>query len=345
MVAPRRSLLVVLAALACLGGVGCADDENGADEGASGTAFGQALGEVGTVLDPEATGFGWIDLAALREPGADLTLEDAAAALGPGADELVVEPGLRSKLGIDVSNADEALSAGGSITFGVRLRPVDAERVQAAAEAEATGRRRVGGARVFELLPPGSAQTSGALRPLGPFGARLAVSGDSLVVGRSDLGVEELLDPSADATQADPRLALAVECLGDVSAARTFPAEYTHNPPASPQLLAVGIDRESSDREVFCAINDDRARTEEMTRALSAALLPSARDAITGRHISDDVANALVTTEEGDGVYAARAEIDLAPRAPRDYLFGALTTGALITFTGAEPPRAGPPDF
>lgn len=337
--------MAVLAVLTCLGGAGCSDDGGDAGTGTPETAFGQALGDVGTVLDPEATGFGWIDLAYLRQPEADLTLEDAAAALGPGADELVVEPGLRSKLGVDVSHADEALSAGGSITFGVRLRPVDAERVQAAAEAEATGQRAVGGAQVFELLPPGSAQTSGALRPLGPFGARVAVSNDSLVVARSDLGVEELLDPSADAREADPRLALAVECLGDVSAARTFPAEYTHNPPASPQLLAIGIDRESSDREIFCAINDDRVRTEEMTRALSAALLPSARDAITGRHISDDVAHALVTTEEGDGVYAARAEIDLTPQAPRDYLFGALTTGALITFTGAEPPRAGPPRF
>jgi len=292
------------------------------------------------VLDPAGTGYGWVDLAALRGADSGLRLRDAAAALGPGAGEVLVDPALRSKLGIDVGNADEALSVGGSFAFGLRLRPVDTTRFERAADAIAAQKRNDAEATIYELSAPGSRQASGPLSAIGSLGARVAVSDEAAVFGRSDEGVEDLVGAPADAAAADPRLRLAVSCLGDVVAARTFPGDFTHNPSASPDLIAIGITAESRSRQILCSINDSAERTNEMTRSVSAALRPAAIDPITRDRVSDSVANVRVTTIDGDGAHATKAEIDLAPGAPGDYLFGALTRGSLITFTGAKPPTA-----
>ena len=73
---------------------------------------------------------------------------------------------------------------------------------------------------------------------------------------------------------AEPRLALAAACLGDVEAARTLPGGLTYNKAASPELLAVGADAPSAggSRQVICSVGSSAADAEERAAALEATV-------------------------------------------------------------------------
>ena len=70
-----------------------------------------ALDGVGRGISPSGIGFGWVDIAAIRDAAGPAAVREAAAALGPGADELLERGALRRSAGFDPLTADAAIGS------------------------------------------------------------------------------------------------------------------------------------------------------------------------------------------------------------------------------------------
>jgi hypothetical protein len=144
----------------------------------------------------------------------------------------------------------------------------------------------------------------------------------------------------AESPLAEPRLALAAECLGDVDAARTLPGGLTYNKAASPELIAVGsaAPADGPGRQVVCSIGSDSADAEERAAALEEAFADGAADPVTDEPLSRHVSRVEVDTLEAGGAYAARAELTLTSAATEGFVFAALDRGSVLTYLGAPAP-------
>lgn len=334
----RRSQLAALTAVALIatGGLaGCGEDAEPAPD----TGFSAALGTIGDGVSPSGTGFGWVSIDSVSERERPA----AADALGPGADDLLEEPGeVEAETGLDPAAATQAVSAGGSYTFAVRFDGVDTRRVDALYERAGAKSERIDGWTAFDLGDRATSALGTPLAVFGSLGSRAGVGDRALILGR-DAGARLALTGGGDSPLSDPTVALAAECLGDVFAARTLPGNFTHNMAASPNLIAVGLraredSAEGAQSEVICAVDDSEDRVGAYERALEDAFAPGARDGVTGEPIAELVSAAAVETIEGDGTRAARAELTLAPSTDLGFVFDALVRGSLVTYLGAARP-------
>ena len=327
---------VALSVLALCGAVfGCGEPGETTPDEPEPTGFELALEEVGEGILPSGTGFGWIDLAANRPSSR------TATALGPDS---VADPGFRGldAFGIEPGDSDSITSLVASYTLGVRLDEVPTQRLSRSLDAAGADAERSDGWMLYDH--PGFAvpYPSPPLSHLGALGSRIAIRGDSVVLARVDTARRALLGRGESPISRDPMLALAAECLGEVESARTQPANFTHNAEASPDLLAVGVSAGAGPpAEVLCAIGTSVARADEQAEALRESFAAGAKDRVTRRPIADSVGDVEVDQLSGDGVYAARARLELAAGEPPGFLYGAIFRGSLLTFVGAPVPIPG----
>lgn len=305
------------------------------------TRFEHALSAVSPTVDPAGTGFGWLDVRALKRTSGAEAVTDAASALGPGADELLEDHRrLRHSIGVDPLRADEAVSLGGSYAFAARLDGVAPGRLPGLLRRAGAREERVGEWTEFDLGNEAEATTHGPLTGLSAFASRTATTAAGVIVARTEATRSSLIGGAGTVLdEAGTRFAAA--CLGEVVAARTVPGSFTHSPRASPDLLAFAARAGVAGREVLCAIDDSEAEAQERAEAMEAAFAPGARDAVTDEKIGHEVENASVDTMAEGGLHAARAELTLAPGA-EGLLFSAFARGSLITYTGVGAPISDP---
>src|SRR5262245_37042904 len=291
-----------------------------------------ALDGVGRGISPSGIGFGWVDIAAIRDAAGPAAVREAAAALGPGADELLeLGSGLRRSAGFDPLTADAAIGLGASYAFGVRFDGVNAARLGDRLDASGARSYRIGAWIVYDLGEQAQAPTSGPLADLGTFAARVAIRDGAVIMARVDSTRYALLGVGGS-TVADEALAFGAACLGDVDAARTLPGGFTHNAVASPDLVALGrrVGAPAGAEEVLCAVDRSADDTEEQASALRESFAPDATEPLTGEPMSDLVASAEVEELADGDLHAARATIELAAGARQGLLFGALVRGSVL---------------
>jgi hypothetical protein len=116
----RTAYLVAVCALVL---AGCGSDADEVDTTSGPTEFERALEGVGQGVAPEGTGFGWIDIAAIRDAAGPGAVREVAAALGPGADELVERgAAIKRRTGFDPLAAEAVTSLGASYAFGIQFQ-------------------------------------------------------------------------------------------------------------------------------------------------------------------------------------------------------------------------------
>jgi hypothetical protein len=123
--------------------------------------------------------------------------------------------------------------------------------------------------------------------------------------------------------------------------ARTLPAGFTHGAVAGPALIAIGrraAPSTSSGDEVLCAIGDSEGDAERHAEALTEAFAPDATEPVTGRPMSELVADAEIHQLADGELHAARATLAPAPAAPPGLLFRALVSGSALPDAGAPVP-------
>lgn len=320
--------LITLAIAVAIGG--CGEDAPQAS-GDPLTAFERALNRVGEGVSPTGTGYGWIDLEPRRAaPG-------TAGALGPGLDELVTRDRRLRAIGIDLSEVEAATSVAASYGYAVRLDGASAGRLARLLRAVGATRRRVGGWTNYDLGEQWQAPLRGRLSGIRDFAARIAVSRDAVILSRTESAREALQDRGRAPLEV-PAISLATGCLGEVSSARMLPGTFTHNPFESPDLIALGVQPGVPTREVLCAIGESRERAEKWQRALVASFSPGAEEPLSGEPISRLVSAVEVDGVAQDGLYAARAEIELAEGERPGFLYGALVRGSVLPYVGAPKP-------
>lgn len=133
---------------------------------------------------------------------------------------------------------------------------------------------------------------------------------------------------------------LALSCLGEVSAARVVPNNFTHLPNTGAELLAFGLRPATAGapREVLCAIDPSEDEIDTHAAALEEALAPEAVDRVTGEPLRRLVAEVTVDTLDGEGLHAARALVSPADEGVPGFLFGAFDRGSVLTYLGLAPP-------
>ena len=322
-------LIVLLLVVAATGASGC-----GGDSGAPApepTDFELALEHVGEGISPAGAGYGWIDLAASPEDA------DVAIALGPGPADFIAEPRLLRAAGVEMDDATAATSVAASYGYSVRLDGADGSELERLLRAE--GRQGNAGRRVdgYDLGNEWERPLDGPLVPLRDYATRTAIGPDGVILSRTDAG-REALEDEGDSPLTDPYQAFAAECLGDVSSARTLLANHTHNPFASPDLIAAGVRSEPPGEEVLCTLGEDTAAVDGWEQGLRRAFAAGAREPITGEPIAERIAGATVDQVSSGDLHAARAVLEPAPGSPPGYLFGAMVSGSVLPFVGAEKP-------
>ena len=329
----RRAIAACAATLAI---AGC----GGGDEVQRDTKFRRALGTVGTAVSPIGTGFGWVDVERVREESGAAALVADAGALGPGGDQLFEEASrVERQTGVDPLGAKQALSLGGSYMFAVRFDGESPGRLPNLLHRAGARRRAVEGSTGFDLGEQGQAATTGPLSALDALAARTAIGGDSVVLSRMD-GARASLVGAGGSVLHDESLDFASACLGEVSAARTFPGRFAHNPVAAPDLMAVGARAPdvAGRSEVLCAIDDSEEDAERRATGMEEAFGSDARDAVTGEPMARLVDETEIEMLAEGELHAARAELTLTPAARRGLLFDALGRGSLATYTGSPAP-------
>jgi hypothetical protein len=308
-------------ALAILAGCGGGDEAPAPPTGPLAEALAQlGGGGEGTI------GVAWADPALVRESGNGPDL--IAKALGPNAGSVIeARSELRRRFGLDPLAARDLISVGGSYAFGLRLDGVDGRRLASRLASDGGRERRDGELRLIDIgdyaVTPDAfvdigVQGLGAFDALGPDIAVLAISGrarDSLL-GRS----EPLLD------EAEYRAAL--DCLGDVVAARIIPDGLLLSVDLGVTLVAVGERRDGG--EVLCTLGGSAERAAGIARALGTTLAPEARDWITRERIGDSIASSAVETGSYEGVEFVRADLTLQPDTKPGFVFGALIRASVV---------------
>ena len=318
---------------------GCGGGAEELDRSAEPTGFEMALDGVGRGISPSGIGFGWVDIAAIRDAAGPAAVREAAAALGPGADELLERGAvLRRSAGFDPLTADAAIGLGASYAFGVRFDGVNAARLGDRLDAAGARSYRIGAWTVYDLGEQAQAPTSGPLADLDTFAARVAIRNGAVIMARVDSTRYALLGVGGS-TVADEVLAFGAACLGEVDAARTLPGGFTHNAVASPDLIALGRRVGAlAGGEVLCAVDRSADDAEEQASALRESFAPDATEPLTGEPMSDLVASAEVEELSDGDLHAARATIELAPGARQGLLFGALVRGSVLPYLGGPEP-------
>ena len=319
---------------------GCGGGAEELDRSAEPTGFEMALDGVGRGISPSGIGFGWVDIAAIRDAAGPAAVREAAAALGPGADELLERgAALRRSAGFDPLTADAAIGLGASYAFGVRFDGVNAARLGDRLDAAGARSYRIGAWTVYDLGEQAQAPTSGPLADLDTFAARVAIRNGAVIMARVDSTRYALLGVGGS-TVADEVLAFGAACLGEVDAARTLPGGFTHNAFASPDLIALGrrVGAPAGGEEVLCAVDRSADDAEEQASALRESFAPDATEPLTGEPMSDLVASAEVEELADGDLHAARATIELAPGARQGLLFGALVRGSVLPYLGGPEP-------
>ncbi len=302
------------------------------------SGFERALEGVGAGVAPTGTGFGWVDVAAIASADGPAAATEAARALGPGGEDLFTQrTRLRRAVGIDPLAARSATSISASYVLGVRLDGVSGERLSALLRAAGARSRRIGPWTAYDLGEQAQAPTTGALSALEDLASRVAVGPAGVVVARTDAAREALLD-EGDSPLSEPELAFAGDCLGEVAAARTLPGNFTHHMVASPDLIAIGQRPGPAREEVLCAIGDSEADADRQAAALEATFAAGAREPLTGERIAGLVSSARVDELTAGDLSAARATLELGPRARTGLVFGALVRGSLLPYVGAPEP-------
>ena len=329
-----RSLGWALAALAAAFGLASCGNEEGKP-----TAFESAVATLGVGVSPTGTGFGWVDIDALRGYPVDTAF--AADALGPGADDLFDdEAEIFRATGFAPGYAGAAISEGGSYAFGVRFDGVDPGRLEQLLIDAGARTSKNGRWTLFDLGRPAEGVPDGPLAPFGALISRVALAPDSVVLTRFEPARASLTGDGGSFSPS-PAFEAAADCLGEVVAARTIPAAFTHNKLVSPDLIAIGVRPLNEDvppREVLCAIDDSADRSETQAAALERAFAAGASDPLTGAPIETEVEEAEVTREERGEYHVARAELEPADGAQPGLLFRAFVRGSLLIYLGAERP-------
>ena len=213
---------------------GCGGGAEELDRSAEPTGFEMALDGVGRGISPSGIGFGWVDIAAIRDAAGPAAVREAAAALGPGADELLERgAALRRSAGFDPLAADAAIGLGASYAFGVRFDGVNAARLGDRLDAVGARSYRIGAWTVYDLGEQAQAPTSGPLADLATFAARVAIRDGAVIMARVDSTRYALLGVGGS-TVVDEALAFGAACLGEVDAARTLPAASRTTRPRAP---------------------------------------------------------------------------------------------------------------
>lgn len=327
-----RTVALLAGALVLTVAVGCGSSGT-SQQADPDTGFARALGDVGKGFEPTGTGFGWVDLSRTPNAGA------VSGALGPGLGTLLAEPAELRSVGVDISNAKAATSIATSYGLALRIDRVAAGRLPRLLEQAGAKTERSGEWTNYDLGDEWAGQLKGPLEPLGDLVPRIAVGPNSVIFSRVASARDALLEAGdEDSPVADPANALAAGCLGEVTSARTFPGDFTHNPSVSPDLIAVGELPGPGKREILCAIGTDRSEVDSWEHALKKSFGSNAADPLSGKPISHSVKSASVKHVAGDGVQAARAELVLAPGEERGYLYGALVGGKILPFIGASRP-------
>ena len=346
----RRTLLpltIALAGMATVLPAGCGESQ--ADRPvAPDSRFLAALESIGGAEGSPGTGYGWIDVAALREqaPSAralERELVWAGRALGPGADDLLGDPRAGAALRIDPADADQVVSVSGSFTMGARIDGVATRRGRSvltqAAAAESPGGE---GWTELNLAQPGSQPEGTRFDAVGSLAGRVAVSDRALILTRFDPTRRELEGDGTPVARA-PVMIAAAECLGDVDVAQTVPNNFAGAPNVGPEVYAMGVVPGAPASEVLCVLDADAGDIDLAEAELRAALLPGARDAVTDNLIASEVASADVDRFTSHGFDVLRARITPGPEAKSGFLFGAFVRGSLPTFVGAPPPPVADP--
>lgn len=330
---PARRGLPILALILAVALWGCGEGDGDRD----GTGFERALGDLGAGVSV-GSGFGWADLRALEGDPAGLTW--TAEALGPGADDLLEESELLARTtGFDPASASAAVAEGGSYAFGVRFDGVEGGRLGELLQAAGASRRQSGEWWLYDLGTQAEGQTSGPLAPLGALASRVAVGPSGVVLSRFEPARSSLIGEADEALELGAAQELAVECLGEVLAARLVPGTFTHQPVTSPRLTAIGVAGDADRRrEVLCALDDPEREAPDRIAALERTFAPGAVDELTGKPIAREVAGATVSEESKGEWRIARAELELAPDARPGFLLRAFSRGSVLTYLGSRRP-------
>lgn len=338
--ARRGRKTAYLVAVCALGLAGCGSDGDQLDATSGPTEFERALEGVGQGVAPAGTGFGWIDIAAIRDAAGPGAVREVAVALGPGADELLERgAAIKRTTGFDPLAADAVTSLGAAYSFGIRFQGVRAGRLGTLLREAGARAYPIGAWTAYDLGEQGQASTSGPLAALDTLASRVAIRPGAAILARVDSARHALLGVG-ESPLADERLAFATACLGDVEVARTLPGGFTHNADASPALIAVGRHPgpSSARGEVLCAIGDSEADAERQAEALTQTFAPGATEPLTGEPMTELVASAKVDELADGELHAARATLDPAPAAPPGLLFRALVRGSVLPYVGAPEP-------
>jgi hypothetical protein len=339
--APRSretASLVAACALLVAGCGGGADELEATSE--EPTEFARALDGIGQGVAPEGTGFGWIDIAAIREAAGPDAVREVAPALGSGADELLEgAAGIERAIGFDPLAADAVTSLGASYAFGIRLDGVRAARLGDLLRKAGAREYPIGAWTGYDLGEQGQASTGGPLAALESLSARVAIRSRAVILARVDSARHALLGVG-ESPLADERLAFATACLGDIDVARTLPGGFTPDAVASPALIAIGRRPGPSPApdEILCAVVDSEADAEGRAEALTEAFAPGAAEPLTGQPMSELVAGAEIDQLADGELHAARATLAPAPGTPPGLLFRALARGSVLPYVGAPAP-------
>lgn len=347
----RRALVglpTALAALLVLALAACDESQPEEPPTAADAGFLAALETIGGAEGAPGAGYGWIDVAALRERASTRRalrreLAWAGRALGPGADDLLADPRAGASLRIDPADAERVVSVSGSFSMGARIDGVSTHRSRAVlAGAGARTSRGADGWTELNLAPAGSQPDGARFDAVGSLAGRVAVSRDAVILTRFDPVRRELEGDGTPVSQAPVMLA-AAECLGEVDVAQTVPNNFAAAPNVGPEIYAMGVVRGTPASEVLCVLDADAADMDRAEDELHATLAPGARDAVTDRPIETEIASAEVDRFEAQGFHILRARITPGPEAQPGFLFGAFVRGSLPTYVGAPPPPAADP--
>jgi hypothetical protein len=314
---------------------GCSGDP---EEGQ--TRLERALRGLGAGVSATGSGFGWADLQELRPDSLDPGF--AADALGPGADDLLDDAAqILAATGMDPDAASSAVAIGGSYALGARLDGVAPGHLPELLRRAGARERREGSWTYFDLGKQADSVTAGPLRPFGALVSRTAVGPDGVVLARFDAARTSLTGEGGELDLAGTRVEPALECLGEVAAARLIPGTFTHNPAASPELIAMGVrsprDREPP-REVLCAVDDSEERADARAAALEAAFAEGASDPVTGRPMAALAPASEVGIERDGEHWLTRVELAPPEGAEPGFLFAGFVRGSVLTYLGAARP-------
>jgi hypothetical protein len=270
-------------------------------------------------------GVAWVDPQLVRRSGGGGRLMDEA--LGPNAGSVIdAAHGLRARFGLNPLAASQLVSVGGSYSFGLRLDGVDGRRL--ASELVADGGRHRGSAEDARIEIGDYGVVPDALRDLGVrgLGAFTALGPQRAALAMSDRALASLLGESERLLD-EPLYRAAIECLGDVVAARMVPDKLLVSTELGVELVAVGVE---ADHEVLCTVGGTAERAAEVAEALESGLAPEADDPITREPMARSLSAVELENQPYEGVQTVRAELTVQPEEGRGYVFGALARASVV---------------